>query len=492
MPPLIDPNNYYADPGQYNLDVPANQIAYNPWGKVNARMDNLIDRSVSTGDILNNEFQQVGPRFWDQYNRYGNLADQSYQGILTGNAGYTPEEAAQIQDYERLNGLQYSPDEYNNLFLTPEEQAGISGDPFGVFDYYNPDLLRGYATDYRDRGREALAEGGGRARGYIDNAQLGVDPGYAGRARGAVSSYANDANIDKAALSLSPDFLDRYNMSDAEVRDLANLGARTASSRWDAAYDDTQRRANAAGTMSPAALAVLRSRLDRNSNIDAADAATQATLQGKGMQRSLLGQGEQMRLGANQFITDAELARAAQKAGLALGVEEGIEDRRYRGESERANLGSGLEQNLLGQRLGFEGDYGNMSTGIEQYLQNTGQNLYRGAEGTRSDRNYALAENRQRATQQGQQNYRDYGFGVSDRTRQGAQQVADTRLGQEQAGRDYIERQGQFAGGMYQDAANRRADSAVGMTNAQLGGMQDRRQRRGPGFLERTMNTFIS
>lgn len=459
----MDPSLWDA-PAPSPLEIPLNPIRYDNSGRVNDDLENLIDRSVGYGDVLEQEFRDVGPQFWRQYLRYMGIGDQAYQDLMA-NPGYTPDEASRITDYGNLDNLRYTQDEANQLFLSPEEQWAITGDPFGEFAYMNPDAVRGQWSDFRDRGREA-----------IQGANLGVDPGYAGRLRAILNRTGADSEIDKDALRLRPGFLDEFQMGDNEVRDLANLGARSASSRWDAAYDDTQRRANAAGTMSPAALAVLRGRLDRNSNIDAADAATRATLEGKGLQRDLLGRGEQMRLGSEQFITDAELQRALSLGNLALSAEGDVEGRRFQGEQARMNASLGHETNV-----------GNMGLGMEQYLQDTGQSIYRNADTTRSNRASGIASNRQAAAEAGQQNFRDYGFGVSDRTRAGAQTVADTRRADEQEGRGYAAGMGQFNAGMYQDAANRRADTAVGMTNAQLGGSADRRQRRGAGFWERTL-----
>lgn len=483
MPPL-NPNQYRRTGGS-NLEVPLNPIRYDNSGRVNADFENLIDRSVGTGDVLEQEFRDVGPAFWNQYNRYRDIGDDAYEGLLTGEAGYTPEEAGRILDLERLSDFEYGPGEANELYMTPEEQAAIAGDPFAAFAYRNPELLRGHANDFRDRGRDVLSEAGGRSRGYLDNAQLGVDPSAAARIRAAIAATSGDTAIDETGLRLREGFLDDFQMSDEEVGDLADLGARTASGRWDSAYADIDRRAAAAGTMSPGALAVLREDLDRKSNIDAADASTRATLEGKGLQRELLGKGEDMRLGSEQFITGANLDRGFRLGDMRLASEEGLEDRRYRGERDRLDAGVGLEMDLAGKKLSHETNVGDVMTGTERYLQDTGTGLHQWADDTRSGRNAELSAGRRGAAQTGQQLKRDFGFGVSDRASGRAGQVADTRIGQEQAGRDYVERQGQFAGGMYQNAANRRVDAATGMTNAQLGGSADRRQRRGPGFWER-------
>lgn len=463
--PLVDPSLFQTGPERPRLNIPLNPIRYDNSGRVNADMDNLISRAVGTGDVLEEEFREVGPYFMDLLRRYEPMAFQAYQSRLTGGAGYTPEEQAAIQQNERLNRMDYRPDEAAQLFLTPEEQSAIAGDPYKIFEYFNPEAIRGQWSDFRDRGREA-----------IDAAQLGVSPEYAGRLRSILSQTGSDADVNEEALRLREGFLDDFQLSDEDVGDMADLGARAASSRWDAAYSDIDRRASAAGGMGPAALATLRGRLDRHSNIDAADAATRARLEGTALQKQLLGQGEGMRLGSEQFIQDALLDRAFRLGDMALSAEGDIEGRRYTGERDRMDA-----------RLGHETNVGSAGLGMETGLQATGQNLFRYGDESTSNRNTTLGTNRQGAAQQGQYNTREYGFGAADRASSAAQTVADTRLQQEQSGLDFLERQQQLAAGGYSNAANRRTDGAIGMANAQLNAQADRRTRRGPSIYERVM-----
>lgn len=436
---------------------PVNPIPYRRTDDPKKALDDERARATARGDILEQEYRDVVAPEYGQYQRYRRAGDEVYRPILEGRGGYLPGEIPGLLQEDYLSGLQLTPQEYGASFLTPDEQRAMLGDPYAARERFRPEQQYQIAREGGQRERELRGEATPRIREtYMDPALL-MSPEFAAQQRGTLGGmYAGVRGaFDPQALSLSEGFAERYPMSDVEVQEFGDLGARMASERFRGLFDAAQRQGGAAGTPS-LATAALQGRLERQAGISAADAGTTARLQALAAQRDQMLKAEQERLGSERF-----------KAGLGTDIEFGLTDRalatqdaierlKLQAALDRANLGVGAEQDLLAQGLASERGIGERMLDTGRWAQETGIGLEQYGESEAARRAAERAVNRQGIQQYVQGQRYGRGMDIGDALYGRRRDVAQERLGQEREGREYLRGAQQQAGDFYTRGADRR------------------------------------
>ncbi len=492
MPP-ISREEYFRPPDRPRSAVLPDTRPYYPLRNLRDITAQERERAAGFEDTLEREHQQYGQPFLGEEAHYKSLGDRAYAPLLTGEAGLTPEEQQQYLRDEDLRGLGMTPEELAEIGMTPEEARAITGDPFKSFDYFNPELLRGMEEAGADRQREAVARGGARLDDAIGPG-LAMDPRFAGNMRGEVGAYRSTAGaaLDPSRLRVSEDFLSEYPMSDEEVEAQAELAARGANTRYIADLDRLQQRSAESGMAAPFAEAALGSRMRRRAAIAGADVSTRARLDALGLQRDQMRQAELMRIGAEQGLTDRQIAAARDLLAYGLSAEQAIEQTRLGAERDVSGRRLGVGETLLGAELGSERDIAGRQQQVGQYITDTGMAYSDRAESERSRRAGQIYGARQDTSRYRQGQRYERGLAASDRLSGRSRDMAGERMREEQEGRGYVTGQQEYAGSRYEDFANRRipafrasTERTQGALNARLG------QRNAPGGTERIFKAFL-
>lgn len=392
-------------------------------------------------DQSNQMFDQFGNRISQQEgleNQYRGQADAAYAPLLAGKGGYTPEQQAQITRDAELKGL--TPYDQGSLYLTPQEQWAMQGDPYGdVTKYLNPGLMSGIAEDSGNLQRNAYEQEQTNVNAAVDPALMRYDPSV----RAAVT--------DRSKLALSPGFLPKYNLSDADKQSMITAAANNAQAPYSAQIDTMNRNAAAAG-VNPVGQAAMTERLTRKAAQDEADAATQARLGATNLQRQLMGQGEQMRLDSERGI--ASNAMAAENS--RIGAEQGLSGQLS---SNALNVGRDINNT--------EAQIGERKLGAAQYNQNAGTAAMQYADTARANRAANVAQNRQGVTQYNVETPYNRGLAANDRLSGRYTQTANANLQAGQEGRQYLTGQQQLASANVNDAQKAQVAGATGMADAE-------------------------
>ena len=427
------------DPGGMSLQD--RQMAYSQGGAIEGSLQNRANQA----QLDEGYFQQ---KAIDQYNP-----------ILSGQGGYSPEEAAKIQNQANLDALQYTPEQAQALQLTGDEQTAMLGDPEKARAYYDPattDAIENDAGTYvraeRDTGNDAIQNMTGEVansqRGAIDPTALKMDQGVGAginRTIGTAGSNVRDA-IDYNNLNADTTGM---KMTDAQREAIVGKAQRQVGNQYRAAQQDLQMRAAASGNASPLAVAAARARLEQQSAVDSADARANAEVGADAAQRESLRQAEALRMqGANTYAglrSNAELSLADMGVNAALNTEK----TRLGAQQALTGYQTDAEKNIAAERLAAENNKQQMGVSTELELaarkqaanqanQNTGIALQQAIDNAGTARAATVATNRQGATQFAQTQKANQGFGVADRTTANALTIANQKKAEEAEGRGFL------------------------------------------------------
>jgi hypothetical protein len=414
-------------------------------------------------------------------------AIDQYNPILSGQGGYDADTTKRILNDERLKGLEYTPEQAQELQLTGDEQAAMLGDPEKARAYYDPsttDQIENDAGRYvraeRDAGNDALQNMTGEVaasqRGAIDPTALKMDRGVAAGVNRTVGTAGtnvrdainyNDLHADTTGMR----------MTDAQREAIINKSQRQVGNQYRAAQQDLQMRAAASGNASPLAVAAARARLDQQSAVDSADARANAEVGADAAQRKTLMDAEGLRMqGANNY---AGLRSNAELSLADLGVNSALSSEKTRLGAEQSLTGylSDAEKNIAAQRLAAEKNKQDVGVSTELELaarkqaanqanQNTGIALQQQIDAAGTQRAGTVATNRQGATQFAQQQKANQGFGVADRSTANATTVANQKKAEEAEGRGFLTGQQSQASNNVNTANAQRIENYGTMTGA--------------------------
>lgn len=403
------------------------------------------NRIYSSGDDLLQQEKQRREAAVSNKNQYQGWGSDVYTPLTEGRGGYSQTEQDAINGGDMTSLLPTDAD-YQSNFLTPEEQAGVAGDPSSRGKYFDPSGAQSQqdASATAQRGAAAGLRSG--VYSSIDEPDLRLSDDYAPGVDSTLSSSEDRVRgaADPDRLREDPGYAARVRMTPDQQQDIVTSAGIDAGTGYRAAAGDITRQAQAAG-VDPLGAAAMKERLLRQGAGESADALTKA------------------RIGAS----DA----AAQR-------EQDIEQQRRAGETTAAQIGSSNELALSGQRLtaqerteqmrqaaaqdianrkmqaattSGQADIANeqaintQGRQVGQFNTTTGTALATGQEQDAASRAAAIAKARTDTAQANQANQFSRGAAVNTEQSQRAKSIADERLKEAAEGRAYVTHQGDVA-----------------------------------------------
>ena len=435
---------------------------------------------------LGQEGRDMWADMWGDRSRYQQQADFAYGPDASADQYYTPEERENmLRTYERY-GAMTTPEEYANMWMTPEEQMASSGDPYAALNRFHAGTqsmrndmdfreqrsfdtlneqdrnIRGIGDSYRQGSARALDAGAGGMRGAAYASDLEMDPNYSGKQEGRLSGAGGTirSGYNDPSILASDEFMQDYRFGPEDTQDLEHLAGTAVGTRYQSEVGDIERKAAASGAASPMALAAFRQRANQEAAREGADAVVGARTRGRGLELETTRGREDVRLGAAQnranLMTQAELALLDQglnegriaeqlrlnanqrRRGMQMDAEGRIMDASLGNERDQAAFNADNERYLGSSRLGTYSDIGNARQRFGEFETGTGAGLEQSADEIAARRAFDLAQNRQNTQR----------YTAADRYNQGRQtaldsaginrDIANQRLGFNQERRGYL------------------------------------------------------
>ena len=436
--------------------------------------------------------QEQGDRLSTANQQQAQQGEQNYQGIYDflnptmsqmalGQGGYSPEEQAQIMDSERLNSLPTSADQLQSNFLTQGEQQGMMGDTGSYTKYFNPDQMnqnlevaqgkQGQAVDdlqqnlrtsidadklrqsnaYQQDSENQLSKNQGdfnTTLGAVGNNVRGVIDPNAMRQSDTANTLEQQSSKANAAEQLSPE----------QQQQIITAAGVTSGLKDQAAADEMERRANAAGA-SPMGVGAYRARMARQAAQDAGTSMTEARARVAENAATLAQQAEAQRMGGATTAEGQRLGAQQNLTGLQANTEMGMGQEALQGEqalgqqalaqrnteeqnrqgAEQFLTGANLQAATTGGQAGIQNAQLATGQGQQQgqYAATTGTGIAQAQDVANAQRAGQVAQNRQGVNVNNQNTAFNQGMGVSNAQSQRAAQVANTRLGKQDTGVNY-------------------------------------------------------
>lgn len=384
-------------------------------------------QAAGTGQAIIDNSVNSQNRYTQNEQQYQQAANEAY-GQLAANPGYNPDLEKQInQDYGQYRT---SAEALGQQFLSPTEQAQISGNPYVSMSYLNPEKLEGMQGQYQDQAMNAVGRLKQGLNDAIDPSVLKQSQSYQNSvtgATGALNAAANDS-----ANTIDPSFAARQ-MSDADVQEMKTAAGTNVGNRYRSSMDEINRNAAASG-LSAGATADSMERMNRASAVDSADAMTNADIAAKQAQFGRAQSIEQQRAAEQQYATGAKMSAAATGAGLA-GQEESMRQagEQYLTGAKMGAAATGGQAEINQSNTGYQ----NFSN-AEQFNQQMGASYAKAAEQAASDRAGTIAANRQATTQNVENTAYNQGVQTAQATSQGAQTVGNAQISGQNAYRNFL------------------------------------------------------
>lgn len=419
-------------------------------------------RSSAYGDMLNQELGDFGgdEDYWRQY--YRGQGSDAYGEIGEGRGGYREGEERDIIGRDGLDELRMTPEQRQALYLAEGEESEIRGDPFRAEGWFDPEGLDTINTEFNERIGENVDESSRDLRNTYDEDALSLSRGYrdelgnlvtgnAGNVRGALSAGAGNVRgaINRDRLTVDPNFIKDYRMTDRDVDDYTQEAALTQGNISAGRAGAIQRAAAESGGMSPLALASGLNELTMRGDQQANRAMLNARIAARGMQADRLRDSEGLRLDSESnyanLASDAEMALSGREASAEMGLGDrafdaatGYETQRLGTERDKGDRRYQIAGNIADRSYGATVRRGENTRDAARYRGETGYGVARDTDALQSGRGTALATNRQGAERYGQESEYDRnrfrGAALSERT----QAAADARLEQERERRAYL------------------------------------------------------
>lgn len=393
-------------------------------------------------------------------NYYRDPMNESYSDFMR-NPGYTGDEASGIKQ-DQVGGYRTTDQEYEKLNPLDEEFSGMAGNPGGAWDYFHPDNLRTIDSTAAQNANSAAARATNSmddSVGYqaqdlnnaVDPSQLAMSHDYAVGAGGDLANGSSEIRgaINKGDLSLTPDFLQKYQMSDRDVQDLVDQAGTTVQNKSQSDQEAIQRAAQASGNADPLAIAAAKSRVGQQGMAAAGDAMTNARIAAKNAQAQRLATGEGMRIGANESY--AGMRSGAEKGLLdtSLGQRNTEEGMRIGAQQDISNRKMNVADTLAQERIDNAKYGGNMYTDLatkqgataaatERDVEGTGMGLHQYVDQAHKDFWTKENANRTDNLKYQQQNKYGQGMGVAQFSSGANKTVADARRTDQGQAREWL------------------------------------------------------
>lgn len=458
LPPTSAPLSSYGPPPT------ATSAQFQPntqTGDINRMWRDNRTAALDQGNAINSDLVNQQNYRGGLESKYRGAADTAYND-LSQTPGYTADESSNIVRNDQFNNLLSPQSRFDALNPNDQERAAITGDPNAPRD---PGLQRQIDSNSANMQRgavQATTQNIGNTLGKeeaansaaIDGDKLGLSSDFYQNTGGALASgnAAVRGTINSSKLRYDPAVAAASKFSDQDVQDWQDQAARTVQSRYAGAKDDLTRAAAASGNAGPLAVAAGRARLESQSAAGAADAATDARIQGRQAQTQRNMDLEQSRIGAEQgysglassneqSLAARGLTQANTDETMRQAAERDISDRRMSAANTEASHGLQGATTAGGLATGVEQGIGSQEAGTQRYVTDTGM----AADTSASGRAATLYNARNTAGRYGIDTAYGQGADVQKTLSAGNTQVANTRIGGQQEYRGYLGNQTQQA-----------------------------------------------
>lgn len=397
-----------------------------PQFRNDGNLGNLIqnDRLMAygRGGELNADFLSMQRAGLRRANVMGTQGDQA-SAYMMRNPGYNADEQDAIMGtgyYDaqgnyvpgRLDSLQQTQQEAQDLYLTDAERQAMMGNPDNIRaafsqgaqdnmmstvhdtakwqrnilntadstlgdinsrqanelnDAVDPGRL-GVSSDYQNTLTDIL----GNTRTNVNNAlnynNLGQRTDTEGKVMGSAGQYNSRIQnaVDDPNLGLSADYIRDHRFSPEDQQAYVNQAARTAGNQTRALQDQIQQQASAAGNVSPLAIAAATNRARYTGEMSGENAMNDARVRAKQLGLDVAQQSEATRLGATQTQANMKATNAQTSANRDSALQMDLEQQRIAAAQGAANLGTSAQQALGNQQLAGATGYEQMRMGGEQ------------------------------------------------------------------------------------------------------------------------------
>lgn len=411
--------------------------------------------ALQRGEQLNSDLTNYTDQQYGEAGNFSDLQGAAYQGIASGQGGYSGDEKNAILRQDELSSLQQTPEEANQNYLSTDEQKGIMGDAGAAYHQLGKDEA---GVDLASNNRDQYARGEfNSGRDAVNSSLAAQDTGVRGAvdkqrelANATLVGEANNARkyLDPNALNTSAEYNNAYNFGGRDMQDIVDKAGRTVGQGAAANEDRLLQDANAQGNTSPLALQAARNRIQQTGQVGSADAMTDARINAKQLQLQTAQNKENTRLGAAQSYanlgtgTELNLGQDAMDmqntlGAAQIGAESYLGDQHVKAQQSLGQQGTQLEKDI-GQShidIGTKGAEMNLAAG-------------QAADAANSARAGQVATNRQATSVGNQTTQYNRGKAAYDTESAANKDFATTRLGQEAEYRKTLaDRQSQAAQG---------------------------------------------
>lgn len=425
----------------------------------------IYDRG-NTLDQQNAQGQWNQQQLADYYRQYGN---EVYDPLIGGRGGYSQDEQGNIIRQDELQGLNYSDQEAQGAYLTPDEYNKSVGNPWERGAYFNPEAASGMQDESAGFQRHA----GGQLRsdiyGAAQNPNLDVSEGYSGDVNANISGTESKVNaaVDPGKIRQDTEYASRVRMTPEQEQALVTGAGISEGVGWRAAASDLERQATSAG-LDPAGTAAMKERLLRQGAGASGDAMTQARIaadQERVRREAGIESGRQQ--------GELEAAQVGGSTQLALGnramtARERLEALRLGSVQDISNRGMTAATTAGAADIANERAINQQQRDVSQFNTTTGTGIATGVERDAAARNAEMAKNRQATEMYNSGRRFQTGAAINSELSNRFTGVANKRLGEAAEGRGYLAGQGQQANATATADANRRA----GIYGEQTGALQ--------------------
>ncbi len=478
--------------------------------------------ALGTGGAIQNNLQNYTNYQQGRASNYEDLSNSAYAPIANGYGGYSDAEKSAILNNGYLQNLQLGADQAQSNYLTPEEQAGMAGNPWAPIDQLSADeqgmdrertqqnqFIYDAMGGQDSQVRNALDDTGNRLRGAVgdqaqdERATLG---GYANNVRGALD-YGEDytrSYLDRDRLGLSDRYQQNYDVNEADMQGIRNKAGRTVQSQEQMDEDNLNRAANAQGNTSPMALATMRDRMRQTGAVNSANAMSNAQIAAKQLSLTTEQNRENTRLGAEQNYANlgsgTELALGGRRVGAentlgqaALGVANDIGTAARGAEQYLGNQRQQAEQYLGGSRLSNQQQVANRNQSADIFKTGTNLGAFQTADQQAAARAGVIAGNRQATNLSNQNTQYDRGKYIYNAGSQANTGFANARMGDEQAYRNYLSGQ-QNQANQNVTIGNQQQTGNLGTTSGAITGAEGNRivNYKTPSTAEKALTTVAN
>lgn len=268
------------------------------------------------GDVLNQEAKDRAAQNAQYGAHYRNYADEVYDPLISGQGGYSANDAEGIMREGETRSSMATDQNLNDLQFNQDERDAVTGDPTKYFD---PNAMQQRQDQSAAQQRAAVSGMRGDLYGAIDE---------------------NGLTADTTGIELTPE----------EEQRMVTSAGQTAGVGYRAAVGDAEQKALAAG-IDPLGVAALRGRNERASAIDSSNAMTRARIAASQSRADRKVQSEDLRLSGARDISGRKMEAATTTGQAGVNVEGNINAQQRQQQQYNTTTGTGIENTTANRAL---------------------------------------------------------------------------------------------------------------------------------------------